>query len=294
MFINPSAGRGGTVRRGVYFLANDTVLDQAIAFLNSFRRYNPTIPLCLVPFADNASRVSALAPQYGFDVWSRPDLLRECDDISTRFHGKVVGQYRKLAMWSGEFDEFVYIDCDTVVLHSIDLVFPHLAKFDFLVSNSNVPNARRWVWRDSILRTRALNRQQISYAANTGFIGSKRGLLDLDTVRAALDGALALAPHMELLCCEQPFLNYLIVTSGRRHTSLLAMMVITGDRSIPVERWAGDDIGVVRDGQVVAPPSGSPTLLVHWAGEWQKVREQGGQIPHHDLWAYYRELVPSS
>jgi hypothetical protein len=294
MFIDQLAGAEATMRRGVYFLANDTVLDQAIAFLNSFRRYNPTIPLCLVPFADNVSRVSALASQYSFDIWRQPDLLRECDDISTLFHGDVVGQYRKLAMWSGEFDEFVYIDCDTVVLHSIDLVFPHLENFDFIVSNSNVPNTRRWVWRDSILKTRALSQPQINYAANTGFVGSRRGLLDLDTVRAALDGALALAPHMELLCCEQPFLNYLIVTSGRPHTSLLAMMVVTGDRSIPIERWAGDDIGVVRDGQVVTPPAGSPTLLVHWAGEFQKARQQGSQIPNHELWAYYRGLVPSS
>ncbi|MER7275138.1 hypothetical protein ABT369_11815 [Dactylosporangium sp. NPDC000244] len=282
------------MRRGVYFLANDTVLEQAIAFLSSFRRFNPTIPLCLVPFADNVEQVAALASRFSFDVWQRPELLRECDDISKLFHGEVAGQYRKLAMWSGEFDEFVYIDCDTVVLHSIDLVFPHLAKFDFVVSNSNVPDARRWVWRDSIMRARALSPRQISYAANTGFVGSKKGLLDLDTVRAKLDRALALAPHMELLCREQPLLNYLIVTSGRPHTSLLAMMAVSGDMSIPLERWGGGDIGVVRDGQVVTPEGGSPTLLVHWAGEFQKVREHGGRIPHHELWSYYRDLVPQT
>jgi hypothetical protein len=37
------------MQRRVYFLASDLNLDQAIAFLNSFRRYDPPIPLFLAP-----------------------------------------------------------------------------------------------------------------------------------------------------------------------------------------------------------------------------------------------------
>jgi hypothetical protein len=276
--------------RGVYFLANDFVLDQAIAFLNSFRRYNPTIPLCLIPYNDDATRVAALSTRYTFSLWQHDDVLRACDEISTLFHGHIVGQYRKLAMWSGDFDQFVYVDCDTVVLHPVDFVFAHLDIFEFVAASSNMRNARRWVWRESIVDARVLNRRQIAYAANTGFLASRQGLLDLDTVRAALDGAVALARHMELFCCEQPLLNYLMVTLSRRYTSLLAMVTRTGDMSIPIERWAGADIGEVRDGRIVTAPSPSPTLLVHWAGEWQKVGGRADAIPHRDLWTYYREM----
>jgi hypothetical protein len=45
-------------RRGVYFLANDGILDMAIAFLNSFPTYNPSIALCLIPNADDVAQLN--------------------------------------------------------------------------------------------------------------------------------------------------------------------------------------------------------------------------------------------
>src|ERR1700730_17769535 len=106
--------------RGVYFLANDRVLDLAIAFLNSFRRYNPEIPLCLVPFDENFDEVCDLRSKYVFSVFSDAIALQRCDELSKHFAGHRSGQFRKLAIWEGVFDEFIYIDVDTVVLSDID------------------------------------------------------------------------------------------------------------------------------------------------------------------------------
>jgi len=39
---------GAACSRGVYFIANDAVIDIAIAFLNSFRRHNAAMPLCMI------------------------------------------------------------------------------------------------------------------------------------------------------------------------------------------------------------------------------------------------------
>lgn len=271
---------------GVYFLANDRVYDQVVAFLNSFREHNPTIALRLIPFADDTTRVEALASRYGFSLWSDAEVLNRCDAISAQFHGEVVGHYRKLAAWEGEFDRFLYIDCDTVVLRPVDFVFEYLDRYDFLTSHSNIPTIRKFVWRDSIYDAAALTREQIRYAANTGFVASRRDALDLDRAEARLDGALALADHMELICCEQPLLNYLIVTSGRPYTSLSSIAAKTGDWGIPQERWAGMSIDMVPDTQVPQPP----ILLVHWAGEWEKSRREGTPIPHRELWEHYRTL----
>ena len=47
-------------QRGVYFLANDGILDMAIAFLNSFRTYNPSTALCLIPYADDVEQLTSL------------------------------------------------------------------------------------------------------------------------------------------------------------------------------------------------------------------------------------------
>ena len=149
-------------RRGAYFVANDAILDLAIAFLNSFRVHNPSMPLCLIPFNDDVETLSKLAGEYDFGVWSDPATLAWCDAVSQKFHDRSVGQYRKLAMWDGPFDEFIYIDTDTVVLTDLDFVFAHLADFGFIASHSNLPQIRKWVWKDSIydagVLTRAANR----------------------------------------------------------------------------------------------------------------------------------------
>src|SRR5580658_3484813 len=76
--------------QGVYFLANDYVLDLAVTFLNSFRKYNPTIPLCLVPFDADICKVTALADKYGFEIYDNMEVLYECDRISESFHDTVL------------------------------------------------------------------------------------------------------------------------------------------------------------------------------------------------------------
>ena len=294
--------------RGVYFLANDRIIDLAIAFLNSFRSYNPTIPLCLIPFNAEVTRLAALQDYYEFSLFSNTDALRRCDEASLHFHNRVIGQYRKLAMWEGGFDEYIYIDSDTVVLDSIDFVYEFLSNYEFVTSHSNNPAIRKWVWKDSIYRTRALSEVQIAYATNTGFIGSKKNALTLEEITAKLPAAVDLSPHMELLCMEQPFLNYLMVTSGERYTSLQVIAMERGLTDMPVERWAGRRIGFVHAGRVI-PPSEPRILLVHWAGEWQAARWQHGIVyllealgiqmkkpvikyfmRNKRLWNYYRRI----
>jgi hypothetical protein len=275
--------------RGCYFLANDEMLEFTIAFLNSFRHYNPSQPLCLVPYDDKADRVAALQAEYGFEIWSDDATLRRCDAISRHFHSWTVGHYRKLAIWDGPYDQFVYIDIDTVVLNSIEFMFPLISVYGLITSHSNMPELRRWVWKDSIDQAGVLSEAQKSFSANTGFIGSKRGYLSLDIAERKLAAGVEVKPHMELLCAEQPFLNYLIVTSGQAHTSL-HVLGKHHQMQVPIERWAGMDIGRVVDG-VINPGSPQKTLLVHWAGERRKLGTP--EFSNPEIWAYYRNLRPT-
>jgi hypothetical protein len=261
------------------------MIEFAIAFLNSFRTYNPAIPLCLVPFDEETKQVQALQGDYGFDLWQDANALRRCDEISLRFHPEGSGQYRKLAVWDGPYDEFLYIDCDTVVLGDVNYVFRFLDRAAFVTSVSNLPAIRKWVWKDSIYATRTLTHDQIDFAANTGFIASTRGKLSLDRIEEKVPAATILAPHMELLCAEQPLLNYLMVTSGQPYTSLLFQLRRSGDLEIPLEHWGGAPVGPVRDGRIIAPLY-PRILVVHWAGEWRKLQE--GCLPNLDLWSFYR------
>jgi hypothetical protein len=275
--------------RGVYFLANDAVLDIAIAFLNSFRLYNPDIPLCLIPFNDSYTRLEELRDEYEFCIYKDDEVLAECDAISARFHnGHVFGHYRKLALWEGPFDDFIYIDVDTVVLKSIEFAFPLLDDYAFITACSNVPSAREWVWKDSIDTVDELTEEQKSFAANTGFICSRKGNLSLLKTRQALDGALSLLEHMRLFCIEQPLLNYLIVTSGLPYTSLY-MRFMAGSK-VFMEHWTGNDM-LTSAGRVISP---SHIFMVHWAGEWENGKARVGQrVRHVSLWLHYRFLRKS-
>lgn len=272
-------------RRGVYFLANDRVADLAIAFLKSFRTHNRTMPLCLIPYDADTRDLERLADAYQFAILPNDRLLTRCDAISKQFHRRVYGQYRKLAAWDGVFDDFIYIDVDTIVLHDLAFSFALLDSYDIITSHSNILSTRKWVWRDSIKTSGALSQDQIDYAANTGYIASRRSVISVDYAERRLADALPLSPHMELLCAEQPLLNYLIVTSGRSYSSLREISRKSKRCDIPLEIWA-DTPGweVSSHGQVVHPRP-NPPLLVHWAGEWQR-----DEHLRHPLWRYYRDL----
>jgi hypothetical protein len=306
--------------KGVFFLANDDVFDLVVAFLNSLRRHNPDLPACFIPFDERAQRVSALSRTYGFTTFADAALLSECDAVSARFHGgSVMGHYRKLAIWEGPFDEFIYIDVDTVILRALDFVFGLLPRYPILTSHSHIDGIVKWVWRRSIRRQRQLTMPQIAFAANTGFIASRRGVIGVDVAKKKVGAALELLPHMVLECKEQSFLNYLIVTSGVKYSSLRVLAHGLTAAGVPhrlsIEHWAGNRHAMVEAGRVRALRHDTPLLLMHWAGEWQprrwelllfqisrRLRRTSSRVrpsirrrlPYGDLWCYYRSLPPNN
>lgn len=273
--------------RGVYFLANNKVFPQVVAFLRSFRTYNPTIALCLIPYDSDFDQITSLKEGYDFSVLERPELFAECDGISMEFHGRVLGTYRKLAAWEGIFDLFAYIDVDTVVLDSVDFVFEHLKYGHYIASHSNLEQIRRWVWKDSIYETNLLTEPQIAFATNTGFFASARGMLPIKHCLAKVEGALRLKDSMELMAMEQPFLNYLVVSSGYNYTSLLVLRALGHSKNARLEFWAGLPDGRIEKGKLHAP-GGEPIFLVHWAGLWQQYSTSQAELPYKELWDYYR------
>jgi len=283
-----------TQSRGVYFLANNKVFDQVIAFLRSFRTYNPSIPLCLIPYDDEYEKIAALQDAYSFSVFSDAQILAHCDAISEKFHGFVLGTYRKLAAWEGIFDSFIYIDVDTVVIDSVDFAFESTKYADYVASHSNLANIRCWVWKDSINENHILTPPQIDFSANTGFFVSQRDLLPMKHCLAKVNAALELKDHMELSCMEQPFLNYLVVSSGYRYTSLLVLRNRGVMPTASLEWWGGLPDGRVDAGKLYAPYD-APIFLVHWAGFTRACQDLGAELPYKELWNFYRRpgILPS-
>lgn len=295
-------------KRGIYFLANDKVIDQATAFLNSLRTHNPNTPLCLIPYDGKAARIKALAAEYNFVIVDDEELLAWCDKISFTMLDKTNGMYRKLAAWNGPFDEFLYIDVDTVLLRSIDVLFPLLQEFDVVTAYSNDPNSRKFVWLDTMVPNDDVTEEEINYSSNMGFILSKKSLFSREGIDALALRARKWAPHMELRCFDQPFLNYAIVKTTRRYTSLRCLNQRPGAPRLPDECWPADD-GWRFENDGTSSYKGSPrdVLHVHWSGlmlprKWEKrlyafLNRCGIATPsvrlnfkQGRLWRYYRDM----
>ena len=283
------------IAQGVYFMANNKVLDLTTAFLNSFRMHNKDLPLCLIPYNDHFEQIEVLKDIYNFSIFNNKEMLEICDNISIKFHGNVVGAYRKIVAWEGNFEQFIYIDIDTVVLESLSFVWKNLSHCKIFTSHSNLSEIRKWVWKDSIYENPKLNKFQIEYATNTGFIVSTKNILSMNWIIGQVDEALTLKNHMELFCMEQPFLNYLIVTSGFNYGSLLQFSLRGvgkgNNKDVKLEFWAGLPGGLVKKGRLI-DPSRRPIFLVHWAGVWRENDEDLTKIPYQKLWHYYRNLDP--
>lgn len=309
------AGAEGKPGYGAYFLANDRVYEQVVAFLNSFRAHNPDLPLYLIPYDDRIGRLSELREEYRFSVFSDPAVLSACDAISVRFHGTPVGHYRKLAAWEGELRRFAFFDADMLVLGSIEFLQPLLDEYAFIAASSHVPENMRWVWRDSARADGRLSEEQLAFSANTGFFASRKGALRLEELQGRLDEAASMLPHMNLACFEQPLLNFLIVTSGKPHTSLIRLVNTGRARSLPVGFWAGNRGGRVSGGAIRWDKAPScPIFFVHWAGVWQGGRmvsalerlarlfglaprgpeEARLLLPYRQLWRHWRGIRSSS
>jgi hypothetical protein len=263
------------IKRGLYFIANDTTCELAIAFLNSVRTFEPLLPICFIPYNREYQQIAELAGRYHFSVWQDGAALDRCDEISKRFHHAVLGQYRKLCIWHGPYRQFSYIDVDTVLLTPLDQLWNFLESYDVLCATSDNPANRNFVWRSSLPPTEEFDS---AYSANTGVVFSKHGLFAWEQIAEAVDRALPLTPHMELLCAEQAFLNYLIVASGKRYSSLRRIAHETGRKDIPSHIWSGSFSGDLLASERLP-------LLIHWAGEWQHGAHRASSV-----WQHFRHL----
>jgi hypothetical protein len=259
---------------GLYILADDSVEDLALACLNSLRTVEPFLPICFIPFGPRSERMLSVAQRYRLAVWKDEAILQLCDEVSLLFHQTPTGHYRKLAVWLGRFDRFLYLDVDTLVLQPLEPVFRHLERYDVLTAVSNKPAIRRFVWTGPL----PIGKSPVDaeYAANTGFLASKHKLFSYESLRNLATRALSLKSLMALDCAEQPFLNYIITTSGVRYSSLSELR--KQDKSVPIQMWAGRWSGRLLDLPELP-------LFIHWAGAWRSGRHKASPA-----WRHFRDL----
>lgn len=90
--------------RGIYIVANDRVMDNAIALLNSIRFYDPEVPVYLIPFNENYHKVAEkLSTLHNVQLFPNLELIEQftnrIGEIFDRDFLALPNKMRKLVAW---------------------------------------------------------------------------------------------------------------------------------------------------------------------------------------------------
>lgn len=193
---------------GVYFSANDAVYDWAVAFLNSFRQFNPELELFLIPFDDKYSKLNSLSSKYNFNVYLDTSFTRlEKIGLSLELGYSSYGPnwFRRYAAFWGPLDHFMYIDARFVILSDLKPFLQLLGQTgnDLLYNDTAIDQ----VYNYGPLRTELINNGK-SKGFLSGAWTSKKGTFTLEEFEQYGKEALKYRNQLNARNSDQAFINY--------------------------------------------------------------------------------------
>ncbi len=277
------------MNRGIYIIANDKVIDHAIALLNSIRLHDQNTPIILIPYDENYHRIAdILNTYYGVKTYEDLDFIdRLSQNLHETFGGKFFArpnQFRKQACWFGPFDEFLYIDTDIVVFEKIIDNLNYLNTYDFICCDYQHSGGIKNVFSPKVLEDKVFTNTEVQDIFNGGFWGSKKNLISEQDL---YDIFTECASHPEYFdfsekTSDQPIINYMLLKRIPRRFN-----IVRREGKAP-GNWAGTPYFQSQGNLLFDPKINQPLQYLHWAG----IRIQPG-CPYWEIWEHYRHLNPS-
>jgi Mannosyltransferase putative len=274
------------MRRGIYITANDRVVDQAIALLNSIRQHDPETPVVLIPYDENYQSVAAtLAEKFGVQVYKDLEFI---DRLSCQLH-EIFGdrffarpnQFRKQSCWFGCFDEFLYIDTDIVVFEKIIDSLNYLNQADFVCNDYQHAGGIANVFTPKVLEAGVFTQEECQDIFNGGFWGSKKGLISEADLYATFTECAAHPDYFDFSqkTSDQPIINYMVLKRLSQRCNIARL-----PQKAP-GNWAGSSHFVQMGDRLLDPQVNQYLHYLHWAG----IKIQPG-CPYWEIWENYRYL----
>jgi hypothetical protein len=187
---------------------------------------------------------------------------------------------RKLALWFGPLDEFLYLDTDIIVFQKIANILDYLADYEFVCCDYHYKNRKLAdIFSNLVRENRIFSEGQLQDVFNSGFWASKKKIFSKEKLYKLLAEC---AQHREYFdfssqTTDQPILNYLILKSTQNRLNLVKLP----DKE--PGSWAGsqhfqEKDHILYDGE-------KPLRYLHWAGTPMVT---GGA--YREVWEYYRYL----
>jgi hypothetical protein len=210
---------------GICTLANDKVYDQLVALLNSIEAIlGGNTPVCIYPFDDRTERIAGeIAKRPNVFLYDDLESIQRWDEFMLEAApdrlkkvNRLYGAHRRFCAFDGPFDKFVYMDADTLLMNSLDIVFDKLDKYDWVVYDFQFLDPTKIYNLKSPKLLKVFEQKRIdSEIFCSGFYASKRGLFNKERREWLL--AKLKAGESEILyegAGEQPILNYMVMRSG--------------------------------------------------------------------------------
>lgn len=273
------------MRKGIYIVANDKVMENAIAFLSSVRVYDPDLPVFMIPFnQDYEQTLNKLNTLFKVQLYPDLDFLESLTqtiaDIFPRDFLALPNKMRKLAVWFGPLDDFLYVDIDIIVFRSLTDSLAYLDQADFICCDYHFKGRKlRDIFSPTVLEQGIFTPEDMQDVFNSGFWGSKKGAITYDQMVELLKTC---AQHREYFdfsggTTDQPIMNFLVLSAIANRLNIV--------QANPQEpgSWGGSSHFQERDH--ILYDGDQPLRYLHWAGTPMR-----SGAPYRDIWEHYRYL----
>ncbi|MGD1904895.1 MAG: Npun_R2821/Npun_R2822 family protein [Leptolyngbyaceae cyanobacterium] len=296
---------------GICTLANDAVYHQVVALINSIEaNAGSDFPVCIFPYDSQLTKLLQLAEQRPqVSVYSNSESIQSWDNFVERLwktHPNAsdcwlaagtsqgihrMGTHRRYCAFDGPFDNFLYMDADTLLLDPVDELFDLLSQHDWVTYDFQYKDPSH-VYEVSSPKLQALfSKEQIEDKIFcSGFYASKKGLFQVDKLDSLLD--LLKSGEAEILyplAPDQTILNYLVMRLNINSVNLA--------RVWPSEMRTGNSVTSSHFNAVGEKvfDKGKPLLYLHYIGVSSKLfrhlcEGENVDFPYRDVFLHYRYL----
>lgn len=276
---------------GIYFIANDAVLEQTIAMVKSVRLYEPAIAIILIPFDDNYHQVANYLEKYQVALFPNLKFIDEFTSCIREIFPEdflaLPNKMRKFVQWFGPLDNFIYIDTDIILFQDLGEIFTYLEEYEFVCCDyHHKGNKLKDIFTTVVKEENIFSDSQLADVFNSGFWASKKGIFTEPDLYQLLKHC---AQHPEYFdfsskTTDQPLLNYVILTATQKRLNLTKREVKEPGS------WAGSSnfhTKLINNNYLLY--DGEERLrYLHWAG----IKIQPG-CPYWKIWKHYRYLGES-
>ncbi|MBD3296983.1 MAG: sugar transferase, partial [Candidatus Omnitrophica bacterium] len=293
--------------KGIYTLANDAVLDQLIALLNSIRcNAGSDIPVKVIPYDDNIARTRReIRERPHVSLFDEKEVLRRWESLAEDIWGgyekgeAYFGRHsstvhRKLCVFDGPFDRFVFMDADTLLMDDLEKVFTLLGSNDLVTYDYQYKDPSHVFSVDDALSGGQGEREVDEKIFCVGFFASKKSVFSPELIKK-LTAALRSGDVNFLYprAPEQSLLNYMVIKGGLSNYNIA--------RHLSVEERTGNSVtsSHFREREHILYDKGVRLMYLHYIGVPGKIISKvcAGEnlnFPYRDIFLHYRFLKEPS